>query len=176
MLDALSYLQQFGSERVAKLILIDETPNVVADPTNPEEWGEAVLSHDGLPAYVQFLSGAHADFAAFIAADAVGLPPEAVETDETAKELLRLSLQTPEHIAILSGVSGLTADFSDAAIAFDATAKPLLFFAKDDWADDARRWVGTHLPHAEFETIRHHAGFITHPDEFNSRVRAFLAA
>lgn len=173
-LDALSYLGQHGHDRVRQLILIDEPPKVVADASNPAEWGEAPLTHDGLPAFIQFLSTAREDFLSYIATDALGLGPEAAETDATAKELIRLGLQTPEHIAIITGVEGLSADYSGPAIDFHASGKPLLFLARESWAEDARRWVTANLPDAEFDTIPVHAGFLTESDAFNGRLRAFL--
>ncbi|MGO3886815.1 MAG: alpha/beta fold hydrolase [Mycetocola sp.] len=174
-LDALSYLDQFGSDRVSKLILIDEPPHVVNDPHNPSEWGEASLSHDGLPAFIQFLSTARDDFWAFIATHALGLETDAADSDPVARDLIALGNQTPEHIAIITGVEGLSADYSGAAIAFNNTGKPLLFLARDEWAEDASRWVSAQLPNARFETIRTHAGFVTQPDEFNALVRSFVS-
>jgi non-heme chloroperoxidase len=176
ILDALSYLQQSGHDRVARLILIDEPPKVVADPANPAEWGEATLSHDGLPAFIQFLSTNRAAFWDFIATHALGLETEQAATHPDARTLIEWGLQTPEHIAIITGVEGLASDFSAPAIEFAESGKPLLFLARDEWADDARRWVEANLPGAEFDTIRTHAAFATDAAEFNARIRTFLSA
>ncbi|UOQ61175.1 alpha/beta hydrolase [Leucobacter rhizosphaerae] len=176
VLDVLSYLQQNGHARVAKLILIDEPPRVPFDPANPAEWGEAGLSHDGLPAYIQFLSTNRQGFLEYIASDALGVPGERAAQDPATVKLIADGAQTPEHIAIITGVEGLSTDLSATAIEFDGSGKPLLFFAKDEWADDARRWVGANLPHAEFATIPVHAGFLTEPGAFNARVREFLGS
>lgn len=173
-LDALSYLQQFGHDRVSKLILIDEPPRVPFDPADSTQWGEAALSHDGLPSYLTFLSTAREDFLAFIATDALGLEADAATTHPDAIKLVADGAQTPEHIAIITGAEGLASDYSATAIEYDASGKPLLFFANESWADDARAWVSANLPHAEFATIPVHAGFLTDPDAFNTRVREFV--
>lgn len=174
VLDVLSYLGQFGDDRVARLILIDEPPRVPFDPANPDEWGEAELSHEGLPAFVQFLSTDRAGFLAYIAADALGVDPEAADPDPAVAKLIADGARTPEHIAIITGVEGLSTDLSAPAVAFHEGGKPVLFFAKQAWADEARAWVTAQLPRAEFATIPVHAGFLTEPDTFNARIAAFL--
>lgn len=176
VLDVLSYIRDHGHDRVAKLILIDEPPKVPYDhPSNSEEWGEAALSHDGLPAYLQFLSTDREGFLSFIAADALGVDPERAHEDPATVKLIADGAQTPEHIAIITGAEGLSTDVSETAIDYDRSGKPLLFFAKEEWAEAAEKWVGANLPSAEFARIPVHAGFITQPTEFNARVRAFLS-
>lgn len=174
VLDVLSYLRDHGHDRVAKLILIDETPKVPADPANPAEWGEVPLSHDGMPAFIQFLSTDRDGFLAYISADALGVDLDEADSDETTQKLIADGAQTPEHIAIITGVEGFATDVSEAAIEFDSSGKPLLFIAKEAWADDARKWVGANLPSARFATMPVHAGFMTEPEAFNSNVRSFL--
>ncbi|MCW2287461.1 pimeloyl-ACP methyl ester carboxylesterase [Leucobacter luti] len=174
VLDVLSYLGQFGDDRVARLILIDEPPRVPFDPANAAEWGEAALSHDGLPAFVQFLSTDRAGFLAYIAADALGVDPAAADSDPAVAKLIADGARTPEHIAIITGAEGLSTDLSAPALAFHETGKPVLFFAKEAWAEAAERWVTTQLPRAEFATIPVHAGFLTEPAAFNARLTAFL--
>lgn len=174
VLDVLSYLEQHGSDRVAKLILIDEPPRVPFDPQNPGEWGEAELSHDGLPAFIQFLSTDRAGFLAYIASDALGVDLASADSEPAVARLIADGARTPDHIAIVTGAEGLATDLSDPAIAYHETGKPLLFFAKEAWATDAKRWVSANLPRAEFATIPVHAGFLTEPAQFNSRVTEFL--
>lgn len=174
VLDVLSYLRQNGHARVAKLILIDEPPRVPFDPSNPEEWGEAGLSHDGLPAFIQFLSTNRQGFLEYISSDALGVPAEEAALDPATIRMVADGAQTPEHIAIITGAEGLSTDLSPTAIEFDASGKPLLFFAKEEWAEDGERWVAKNLPHAEFATMPVHAGFLTEPEVFNARVRTFL--
>lgn len=174
VLDVLSYLEQFGDERVARLILIDEPPRVPFDPANPAEWGEAALTHEGLPAYVKFLSTDRAGFLEYIAADALGVAADAAAAEPAVARLIADGARTPEHIAIITGVEGLATDLSGPAAAFAATGKPLLFVAQDAWASDAERWVAANLPGAQFDTIPVHAGFLTAPAAFNARVAEFI--
>lgn len=176
VLDVLSYLEQHASDRVSKLILIDEPPCVPYDPSNSEEWGEAALSHDGLPAYVKFLATDRAGFGAFISADALGADPSDESPEAAVLKLIADGEQTPEHIAIITGVEGLSTDLSEVAFTFHNSGKPVLFFAKEEWVEAAERWVSKNLPDAAFARIPVHAGFLTEPVAFNERVRAFLTA
>lgn len=173
-LDVLSYLRDHGHDRVSKLILIDEPPRVPYAPDNTDEWGEAALSHDGLPAYILFISTDPKGFLEYIASDALGVDPEAAGADPAVTKLIADGARTPEHIAIITGAEGLSTDLSATAAEFDQSGKPLLFFAKEAWAEDAKRWVGANLPHAEFDTIPVHAGFLTAPEAFNTRLQDFL--
>lgn len=176
VLDVLSYLEQRGSERVAKLILIDEPPRVPFAPENGEEWGEAALTHEGLPAYIKFLSTDPAGFLAFIASDALGLTPEDADDEPAITRLIADGARTPEHIAIVTGAEGLSTDLSAPAHAFAATGKPILFFAQEAWASEADAWVTANLPSAEFARIPVHAGFLTEPAKFNERVASFMGS
>lgn len=54
-----------------------------------------------------------------------------------------------------------------------AAAVPTLFIAREDWAEDAKRWVIANMPEATFETMPVHMGFATAPGEFNAAVARF---
>lgn len=173
-LDALSYLEQFGSDRVAKLILIDEPPQVPYDPTDSAQWGEAPLSLDGLPGFLRFSANNPSGFAQYIAAHAAGLDENTPADDPNLVRVLELVAETPEHIAIITAADGLSADYSATAIAF-AQEKPVLFFARQEWVEPARAWVSTNLPTARFAELEHHASFAIDYEEFNQTVREFIA-
>ena len=174
ILDVLSALRDHDHARVSAVLLIDEPPKVVSDPANPAEWGEGPLSHDGLPAMIRMVSTDRAGFWTWVATHSLGLEVADAHTHPDAVRLIELGMQTPEHVAVITAAEGLSSDLSETAIEV-ARRLPVLFLARDEWADDARRWVEANLPSAEFDTLRTHAGFATQPDEFNDRVRAFLA-
>jgi len=123
---------------------------------------------------LRFLTADREGFLAFIAQDALGVDPERAAEDEDTLALIADGLQTPEHIAIITGVEGLATDLSDSARVYERSGKPLLFFAKAEWAKQAERWVRANLPLAEFAQIPVHAGFLTAPGDFNARLSQFL--
>lgn len=172
VLDVLAYLRDHGTDRVAKLILADETPKVPADPANPEEWGEAVLSHDGIVAFLQAMINNRRDFWTEYAVYMLGLPEDTGAGHPDIARIVDLGFQTPDHVAVATGADGLTSDLSEVAASASASL-PTLFIAREDWAEDARRWVEANLPGATFATMAVHMGFATDPEAFNALVRDF---
>ncbi len=172
VLDVLAYLRDFGTDRVAKVVLADETPKVPADPANPDEWGEAILSHDGIVAFLQAMINGRREFWTEYAVYMLGLPEDTPADDPNIARIVELGLQTPDHVAVVTGADGLTSDFSETAAAV-ASSVPTLFIAREDWAADARRWVEANLPDAEVATMAVHMGFATDPVGFNDLIRDF---
>ena len=170
VLDALSYIRGHGTDRVAKLILVDEPPKVPADPANPSEWGEAPLSHDGIVAFQRAMIDDRQRFWTAYAGYMIGT--EDLSSADVAR-IVELGLRTPEHVAVASAMDGLTSDYSAEAIAASAVV-PTLFVARDDWSQAAHTWVAASMPAAEFDTMPLHMGFATHPDAFNDRLARFL--
>ncbi|WP_168209178.1 alpha/beta fold hydrolase [Agromyces intestinalis] len=172
VLDVLSYLQQFGTGRVSKLVLVDETPKVPAMP-GTEEWGEAELSHDGIVAFLRAMIDDRVGFWTAYAAYMIGRDEGAPLDDPDIARIVELGLQTPEHIAVATGADGLTSDYAE--VASDASEQvPTLFIARDDWAEAAAHWVTVNMPDAEFATMPVHLGFATDPVSFDRTVAEFL--
>ncbi|MFC9984773.1 alpha/beta fold hydrolase [Microbacterium keratanolyticum] len=169
VLDALSYIRSHGTDRIEKLVIVDETPKVPADPADASEWGEAPLTHDGIVGLQRAVLDDRVGFWTAYASYMIG----SENADDVAR-IVELGLQTPEHIAVASVMDGATSDYSAEAASASA-AVPTLFLAREDWADDARTWVTAHMPQAQFDTIPLHMGFATHPEDFNAKVREFAA-
>lgn len=170
VLDALSYIRSHGTDRIEKLVIVDETPKVPADPADASEWGEAPLTHDGIVGLQRAVLDDRVGFWTAYASYMIG----SENTDDIAR-IVELGLQTPEHVAVASVMDGATSDYSAEAASASA-AVPTLFLAREDWADDARIWVTAHMPQAQFDMIPLHMGFATHPEDFNTKVREFAAA
>ncbi|UOE42925.1 alpha/beta fold hydrolase [Agromyces larvae] len=169
--DVLSYVRQFGTDRVSKLVLVDETPKAPALP-GTEEWGEAELTHEGLVAFLRAMIDDRVGFWTGYAAYMIGRDDAALDDPDIAR-IVELGLQTPEHVALSTGADGLTSDY--AQVAADASEQvPTLFIARDDWAEAAAHWVTVNLPDAEFATMPVHLGFATDPAEFDRTVAEFL--
>lgn len=175
VLDALSYVRRHGTSRLAAVVLADETPKVPADPSNPSEWGEAPLAHDGIVAFLRAMIDTRAEFWTEYAIYMLGLPEDTTADHPDVARVLELGMQTPEHVAIKTAADGLTSDYSAEAAAV-AAAVPTLFIAREDWAEDAERWVRANMPRADFETMPVHMGFATAPKQFNEAVARFVDA
>jgi len=169
VLDALSYLEQHGTERITALVLADETPKVPADPSDPTEWGEAELTHDGIIALLRAIIDDREGFWTGYASYMIGTE-DGTENPDVAR-IVELGLQTPQHVAVATAADGFASDYAATATGVSAEI-PTLFLAREDWADDARRWTSVNLPTATFGTIPTHMGFVVDPDGFNAQVAA----
>lgn len=174
VLDALSYIRRHGTDRIAKLVLVDETPKVPADPNNADEWGEAPLAHDGIVAFLRAMIDTRTEFWTDYAKYMLGLAEDTPADHPDVARVVELGLQAPEYVAITTAADGLTSDFSAEAAA-TAAEKPTLFMARDDWAEPAEKWVKANMPQAEFDRIDVHMGFVTQPEAFNARLKQFIA-
>lgn len=171
--DVLAYVRDHGLDRVAGVVLCDETPTCPADPHDPDAWGEAPLTMDGIVLFLRLTIDARREFWTAYAKEMVGLPEETPDDHPDVKRIVELGMQTPEHVAIATMADGVSSDLADAARTA-ADEVPLLFIAKEGWADDARRWVESNLPTASFATMPYHMGFVTDPEGFNATVASFL--
>jgi non-heme chloroperoxidase len=171
--DALSYVRDHGTDRLAALVICDETPTCPMDPNDPDAWGEAPLTMDGIVAFLRYAIDIREGFWTAYAKDMIGLPEETPDDHPDVARIVELGMQAPEHVAVATMADGVATDLSDAARSA-AAAIPTLVIAKDAWADDARRWVSANLPTAQFATMPVHMGFVTDPEGFNSTIRSFI--
>jgi len=173
MFDALAYVRDFGTGRVSSLLLVDESPKVPAMPGDPDAWGEAVLAFDGIVAFLQAMVNDRLNFWIAYSSYMLGLPEDTSPDHPDVARVVELGMQAPEYVAVGTGADGLTADFSETAIAA-AQEVPTIFIVRDDWADTARNWVTKNVPVAAFATMPTHMGFVVDPEGFNRTVAEFV--
>ena len=164
--DALSYLDQFGPEGIASLVLVDESPKIVKD--NEDDWGEGNAEEvAGLievvngPGYLSF-------FREYMAAGFEGEAPAALldEMTETASAL------RPSRAAAL--LDDATRQDFRALSTRVAEQMPVMQILRKDWADAAKRWIGVNQPRARVEVLGGHLMLVEYPAAFNAMVLSFL--
>ncbi len=164
--DALSYIDQFGSERVSKLIAIDESPSILK--VNPDQWGEGsaeeiagliavVESEEYLPFFADYMRGGF-----------VGDAPKDLVSEFT---ILASSLSSRQAASLLT--DALSYDFQSLLRTLNALM-PVLHIVREDWSEAAKRWVAENQPSAEFEVLGGHLMCLEFADEFNDRIRRFI--
>jgi non-heme chloroperoxidase len=171
--DVLSYLRDHGTGRAATITLCYETPKCPADPANPDDWGEMPLTPDGIVAFFRLVIDDRLGFWSWYATYMIGVPEETTTDHPDVARIVELGMQTPQHIALATFADGATSDFAHVA-AEVSEQRPTLFIAREDWSEDAERWVLANLPSAQFATMPLHMGFATHPNDFNASLRRFL--
>ena len=164
--DALSYLDQYGPDRIASLVFVDESPKIVKD--NEDDWGEGDAEEvaglievvDG-PGYPSF-------FRDYMAAGFEGEAP-AVLLDEMTETAA--ALPASRAAALLEDAT--RHDFR-ALSKRVAERMPIMQILRKDWADAAKRWIGVNQPRARVEVLGGHLMLVEHPEAFNAMVLSFL--
>ncbi|MEM7217764.1 MAG: alpha/beta hydrolase [Pseudomonadota bacterium] len=160
--DALSYIEQFGAARVKALVVADESPYIVA--REPDDWAEGGADDvEGLIAAVE--QDFHGFFADYMRSGFVVAP---------ADELVA------QFVAAIGPMSAdIAAGLLRAACAHDFTALlrqldaelALHYVLREDWADNARRWIQANTPRAAVDVFGNHLMLYEYPDRFAESVR-----
>ena len=164
--DALSYVERHGFDRVASLVLVDESPKVVK--SDDGDWGEGnaneiadlIAAVDGA-GYLPF-------FREYMAAGFEGEAPATLLDEMTDCA----ALLPPARAAVLLA-DAARRDFS--AIARQAArAVPVMQLLRKDWAAAARRWIRANQPAAHIDVLGGHLMLLEYPQAFNRAVLSFL--
>ena len=170
--DVLAYVRDFGTDAIGGVVVCDETPKCPADPNDPDDWGEAPLTPDGMPVFLRMVIDDRLGFWTWYAKYMIGLPEDTPDDHPDVVRIVELGMQAPEHVAVATIADGVATDLSGAATAA-AAAVPTMLMARQDWAEDAQRWAQANMPQASFATMDLHMGFVTDPDGFNATIRDF---
>lgn len=165
--DVLSCLDRHGFERVASLVLVDESPKIIK--SDADDWGEGnagevaeLIAAVNGPGYLPF-------FREYMAAGFEGEAPAALldrMTDAAAK------LPPARAAALLDDAAqrDLTAIARQAA-----NVMPVMQLLRRDWANAATRWIRSNQPTAHIEVLGGHLMLLEYPQAFNQAVLSFLS-
>ncbi len=156
------YLKAYGSDRMAKLVFIDEPPKWIGDPE--KEWVYGTF--DGYRSSLKSMLSKPSDPNGIID----WMLNESI--DSTARSWMREEiLMTPPHVALSLYIDGLACDYNDEVRKLSI---PSLFMIRDSWYDYARNWLNTNVPQAKVKAITSHAMFWEQPQAFNEILSSFL--
>jgi non-heme chloroperoxidase len=169
VLDALAYINQFGSRNLKALIMIDGTPKSSGDD-NRKEWiwftrDDADRSREG------YTLGSLRDRRSTNRALAEWLLEQ--PTPERVAWLIEMAKQTSDTIAAVTNEAGAYMDFSADLEALDGRI-PLLYAVRDEWKQVASDWCRQRTPSAEFVAFGKHLNFWERSTQFNEVLSAFL--
>ena len=164
--DALSYIHQFGLDRVSRLVLADESPKIVK--SQESDWGEGTA--DEIEALLSIVSGSDylSFFRGYMAEGFQGAAPEAL-LDRLAENAAKL----PALRAAALLEDATRHDFTGVC---EQAAKrvPVLHILREEWAGSAKRWIARHQPSARVEVLGGHLMLLEYPEAFNRLVLSFL--
>ena len=169
-LEALAYVNQFGADRLAGLIMLDGPPRA-AGADNTAEW--VSYRHDdadGRDAF--FTMGRLTDRDETNRAFARWLLEH--PTQQRIERLVSLTEKTPDEAAALLNATARFHDYRKDLIALNARV-PLLYVVREEMGPRVARWAARHTPMARVESFGGHLMFWERAGEFNRVLSDFLA-
>jgi pimeloyl-ACP methyl ester carboxylesterase len=157
-------LDQFGTENLKGVVVIDQTPTPLAPAQ--EQWG------DGGPEVVK---QSFDDFTANRMGTVRGFIPWMYSkgvTDEDASWMVAETMMTPAIVASQLLYDGWMRDWSET---FKKVDVPMLHFVREENGPAAQRFIEQNNPQAEMIVMGGHGMFWDHPDDFNEALSAFVA-
>lgn len=164
--DILAYVREKGTQRLRAVVLVDEPPKAVGDPSSEWVYG----GYDGYRSTLESILYRRRD-------SAVGLARWMVNrelSDEEIEWIVAQSLQTPDEAALSLMVDTTLLDYSPEARFLDGKL-PVAYMVREEWAETARSWLRDNAPAAQVLTLSSHAEHWEEPDRFNAKLDRFLS-
>ena len=169
-LAVLSYIRQFGAQRLRGLVMLDGPPRA-RGADNRNDWVTySNDDHDGAEDF--FTNGRLRDpeasnlqFAQWLLED----PDE-----EAIRWLIGITVQTPDQAAAALNATASTYDLRDELIALNA-ALPLLYYVRDERREVVSQWAQMYTPRALVQAHGGHMMFWEQAETFNANLCDFLA-
>jgi pimeloyl-ACP methyl ester carboxylesterase len=171
VLKVTSYLEQFGSDNLRALVLIDGTPKTTGkDSTRDWAWvGDDNWLSNNQAYSTELLTNKREENMKEFSQWMLEHP-----TPEQVRWSTDISLQTPGWIAALTNATANNADYEDALKAFDSKLPLLFVMGTEHWQPVVEQWVKANRPSTQLVTMGRHLMFWQRSEEFNTELDKFL--
>jgi len=166
--EQLAYINQFGTENVKAMIMIDNGPDIAGATRNEWVWYLNDDS-DGFSRY--YTEGIIEDRKNVIAEFSQWMLEN--PTQENIAWVSKIAEQTSSSVASITNATGFYLDYSKDLVALEGKM-PLLYIVRDEIRTVAERWIQANTPSATIVNMGKHMMFWERPDEFNKVVDEFL--
>ncbi len=168
-LDAWSYIQQYGKDKVRGVVTVDMSPLPLSP--DPAWWTEGTIEELSEVATVSMNSpeGVRDFFRDYITDVMI---QRNVEPDEL-EYLLDMSARTPYWVCKMLFCDAIFSNYLDTAKDAGANMNSLMFIA-EHWADVAKPFVEKELPGYETYVMGGHLMFYEYPEKWNGVLEDFL--
>jgi len=166
----LSYVDQFGTDRLTGFVMIDAAPKSTgADNTTEWVW----YSHDDADGFEAFFTMGPllyrddliAGFADWMLADT---------SAENIAWVTAIAEKTNSTTMALLNAAGAFDDYTETLTAMDGEI-PLLYIVREEWGPVVSEWADANTPSAMVSaTMPSHLGFWENPEGFNAELMRFL--
>ena len=170
---AMSYVEQFGSDRLRSLALVDQSPYFYSE----EGWEYPAFGEFSPEALAGILEALRTDRAGLIKGEL--LPAFFVETPpaETADEMYAEMMKTPTSVAVAMLAELCDNDFREVVSAIDVPTL-LVYGSKSAVFPGAGEWMADRIPESELHLFEasSHCPFWEEPRRFNRELTRFVAS
>ncbi len=156
------YLKAYGTDRINKLVFIDEPPKWIGDAEKEWVYGSFDDYRSSLKEMITGPSEPNGTID-WMLNDSID--------NETRAWMREEMLMTPPHVALSLYIDGMVSDYNEEARKLNV---PTLFMVRDSWYDYAKDWLKINAPKAQVNAISSHAMFWERPKEFNEMFRSFI--
>jgi non-heme chloroperoxidase len=166
VLDAMAYLDQFGTDNVRAIVILDGTPKPTGkDPT--KEWAETEESRQwGTITPIEDRATFHREFAQGLLEDA---SPENIDW------ITEISAQTSAAVTALLNETARHVDYEQLLI--DVTKRlPVLVVAREEWREQVSGWLKANASEVPLVVLGKHMMFWERAEAFNAELAKFLDA
>ena len=167
--EQLAYINQFGSDKVAGMIMIDSGPDVAGD--SYEEWVWYLNDdNDGYSRW--FTEGMMEDRQTVIMEFAKWMLED--PSSENIAWVADIANLTSGTVASVLNATGFYLDYTEDLVALEG-AMPLLYVVREDWREPSEAWIQANTPSAQASFFGKHLMFWERPEEFNAVLDTYLA-
>jgi non-heme chloroperoxidase len=167
-LATLSYVNQFGSDRLAGFIMLDGPPRATGHD-NETEW--VTYRYDDKDQSQQFYTcgrlkepeKTNREFAGWMLEDSSKM---------AVNWVLDITRQTPDEVAVLLNATGVYLDYESDLVDLEGRI-PLCFIMREDQYDLVNNWSEKNTPCAEIHAFGEHLMFWERPEQFNRVLLGF---
>lgn len=167
--EQLAYLNQFGTDKIKAMIMIDTGPDITGATRDEWVW---YLNDDS--------DGYSRSFTEGIIEDRENVIQEFSQwmlEDPTPEKVLwvsKIAGQTSSSVAAITNATGFYLDYSDDLISLEGKM-PLLYVVRNEMKTVADKWIKTHTPSATAIYMGKHMMFWERPKAFNAALDEFLS-
>ncbi|TYL39131.1 alpha/beta hydrolase [Natronococcus pandeyae] len=167
----LTYLDQFGSDRLRAVGFVDQSPRLLSE----ENWEHPVFggfTPEALEEVVETIQSARPDFAKQFISDMFADPPSA----ETVDEMYAETMKTPTSVATAVLRDLVNSDRRDVVPEIDVPTLLLYGEQSEIYPSDVGAWMHDRISDSELVMFSEsgHVPFWEEPDAFNEAVSSFV--
>ena len=168
-LDAWSYVEQYGTDKLRGVVTIDMSPLPLSP--DPAWWTEGTM--DELSEVATKVLRTSEGTRAFFSDYATGIMIQHEMEPEELEYILDMSARTPYWICKALFCDAIYSNYLETAKKLGASFPSLMFIA-EHWADVAKPFVETQLPGYETYVMGGHLMFYEYPEKWNAVLEEFL--